>query len=200
MAVLMAGRAIPRQSWRCMPHLLALGLVLVLAAGQAQATDALPSPDREHRVKAVFLFNFAQFVQWPDSAFSGPDEALVVGILGEDPFDTYMDEVVRGEKANQRPIVVKRFKKIEDAKSCHVLFVSNSEMTRVPAILAALKSRPVLTVGESEAMYSHGGMVCFVTEAGRIRLKINLEAVQGSALTVSSKLLRLADVAKPGKD
>ena len=174
--------------------------IVMVAAMAVSAPFAQEGPDKEHRVKAVFLFNFAQFVQWPAGAFSGPEEPLVMGILGEDPFDAYMDEVVRGEKANQRPIVVKRFKKIEDARNCHVLFVSNSEMPRVDAILSALKSRPVLTVGESDALYRHGGMVSFVTDAGRIRLKINLEAVQSSSLTVSSKLLRLADVATPGRE
>ncbi len=175
--------------------------ILILAwACACPGAWAQAAPDKEHRVKAVFLFNFAQFVQWPDSAFAGPEEPLVVGILGTDPFDAYMDEVVRGEKANKRPIIVKRCRKIEEAKACHVLFVSNSEMPRVETILAALKSRPVLTVGESEILYRHGGMVSFVTEGGRIRLKINLEAVQGSSLTVSSKLLRLADVTAPPRD
>ncbi|MEO7424819.1 MAG: YfiR family protein [Fibrobacteria bacterium] len=183
-------------------RILALTLFLMLfgsVPGRA-AAGAGKAPDREHRVKAVFLFNFAQFVQWPDSAFAQPDSPLVVGILGDDPFDAYVDEVVRGEKVNQRPIVVKRFKRVEDAKVCHVLFVSDSEMPRVESVLSSLKSRPVLTVGESDALYRNGGMVCFVTEAGRIRLKINLEAVQNASLAISSKLLRLADVANPSKD
>lgn len=161
---------------------------------------AQASPDREHRIKAVFLFNFAQFVQWPDSAFAGPEDPLVVGILGEDPFDTYLDEVVRGEKVNNRSIVVKRYKRIEDAKGCHVLFISDSEVSRTEAIFAALKSSHILTVGESDLFFQRGGMVCFATEEGRIRLKINLEAVQDAELVVSSKLLRLADVAGPRKE
>jgi hypothetical protein len=178
---------------------LAWAAAAILALG-SPGLAAPQAPDREHRVKAVFLFNFAQFVQWPDSAFAGPEDPLVVGILGEDPFDDYLDEVVRGEKVNNRPIVVKRFKRIEDAKDCQVLFVSDSETPRAAAIFAALKSRHVLTVGESDQFFQRGGMVCFATEAGRIRLKINLEAVQEADLTVSSKLLRLADVAGPRKE
>jgi len=170
-------------------------LFLSLQEARAQA-----QPDREHRVKAVFLFNFAQFVEWPEAAFPNPQSPLVVGILGDDPFDAYLDEVVKGEKVNTRPIQVERYHRIEDIKVCHILFISASEIPRIDRVLAALKGRSILTVGESEGFFQHGGMVSFVTEHGKIRLKINLEAVQAEELTVSSKLLRLADVAGPGRE
>ena len=169
-----------------------LAILVSLAAAKG-------APDREHRVKAVFLFNFAQFVIWPDSAFTGPDDPLVVGILGDDPFDTYLDDVVRGEKVNNRLIEVKRYRKVEEAKGCHVLFVSPSEAPRMDEILAALKPTKVLTVGESDGFFRNGGMVNFATESGKIRLKINLEEVQDAGLSVSSKLLRLADVSGQGR-
>lgn len=178
---------------------MALLRILAVLALLTPIAWAKGAPDREHRVKAVFLFNFAQFVVWPDSAFSGPADPLVVGILGDDPFDTYLDDVVRGEKVNNRPIVVKRYRKVEEAKACHVLFVSSSEAPRMDGILAALRTSKALTVGESDRFFRHGGMVNFFTESGRIRLKINLEEVQDAGLSVSSKLLRLADVSGPGR-
>lgn len=164
--------------------------VLLFCAGGSNA-----APDREHRIKAVFLYNFAQFVAWPDSAFQGKDDSLVVGVLGEDPFDAYLDEVVRGEKVEGRPIAVRRFRRVSDIEACHLLFISDSEVRKLSAVTAGLANRPILTVGESASFIEKGGMVRFVTEGGRIRLKINLEAVQNARLSVSSKLLRLADIA-----
>jgi hypothetical protein len=167
----------------------------------AHALMAAPgSPDREHRVKAVFLFNFAQFVDWPDSAFSAQDDPLVVGILGEDPFNTYLDEVVRGEKVKDHPITVRRYKRIEDVKDCHILYISPSQSPIPAPMLNQLKARHILTVGESEDFFQRGGMVRFATENGKIRLKINLEEVQEADLMVSSKLLRLADVSGPVRE
>src|SRR6185295_43487 len=40
----------------------------------------------EREVKAVFLFNFVQFVDWPMEAFAGPQAPVVIGVLGDDPF------------------------------------------------------------------------------------------------------------------
>ena len=177
--------------------LLSLALLLPLLPGQPAAESAT---DREHQVKAVFLYNFAQFVEWPDSAFRDADTPLVVGILGLDPFETYLDEVVKGEKVNNHEILVKRFKRIEDVDYCHVLFVSDSEAPRLLQTLGVLKQRHILTVGESKAFSLQGGMVSFVTENGKIKLKVNLEAVQAAKLNVSSKLLRLAEIVKPDKE
>jgi hypothetical protein len=87
---------------------LVLQLAVWLAAGAATTvpidTLAQSSPDQEYQLKAVFLFNFAQFVEWPASAFPSPETPLVIGVLGEDPFGPYLDETVRGEKVNDRPL------------------------------------------------------------------------------------------------
>jgi hypothetical protein len=43
-------------------------------------------------------------------------------------------------------------------------------------------------------------MIRFVTDRNRIRLRINLEAAKAANLTLSSKLLRPAQIVPSGKD
>src|SRR5712664_4158707 len=118
--------------------------VLLLARGVASPAQTPTSP--EYQLKAVFLFNFAQFVEWPPTAFPEAKAPLVIGVLGEDPFGPYLDETVRGEKVNNRPLVVQRFRQVEEIKTCHVLFISRSERERLGQILAGLKGRNILAV------------------------------------------------------
>jgi hypothetical protein len=172
------------------------GKWLVLSAalfsgGLRLSAQTATSP--EYQIKAVFLFNFAQFVDWPPKAFADAQTPLVIGILGEDLFGSYLDETVRGEKVNNRPLVVQRFRRIGEIKACHVLFISRSENARLEEILASLKGRSILTVGDNDDFALRGGMIRFVTEKNKIRMRINLEAVKAANLTISSKLLRLAE-------
>jgi hypothetical protein len=155
--------------------------------------SAQTAPSREYQVKAVFLFNFAQFVDWPPKAFPEPQTPLVIAVLGDDPFGTYLEETIRGEKANDRPLVVQRYRRVGEIKTCHVLFISRSETDRLEQILGSLKGRPILAVGDSEDFALHGGMIQFITEKNKIRMRINLEAVKAAGLTISSKLLRVAE-------
>jgi hypothetical protein len=173
-------------------------LAWLLLAGPA-ATAQIPLA-HEYQIKAVFLFNFAQFVDWPPQAFAGTQSPLVIGVLGEDRFGTYLDEVVRSETVNNRPLVVERFQRTEDIRECQVLFISDSEAGRLDQILAGLKGRSILTVSDTDGFSRSGGMIRFVTENNRIRLRINLAAARSAGLTISSKLLRPAEIVTPGKD
>jgi hypothetical protein len=173
--------------------LLAAGLLL----GVLPARAATP---QEYQVKAVFLFNFAQFVEWPATAFAGPNAPLVIGVLGEDPFGSALDDTVRGEIINQRPLVVRRFQRIEEVDHCHILFVSRSESKRLETVVAALRGRTILTVGDTEGFALRGVMIRFITEKNRIRLRINLDAARAAALVISSQLLRPAEIVTTPED
>src|SRR5205809_35803 len=99
--------------------------VVLLSGGLDSPAETVPPP--EYQLKAVFLFNFAQFVEWPPEAFPEARTPLVIGILGEDPFGAYLDETVRGETVYNRPLTVQRYSQVEETKTCHVLFISPSE-------------------------------------------------------------------------
>lgn len=154
---------------------------------------------REYQVKAVFLFNFTQFVEWPADAFAHASAPLVIGVLGEDPFGAYLDETVRGETVNGRPLIVARYRRIQEIGDCQMLFISRSETERLEQILASLVGKPVLTVGDVEEFARRGGMIDLATVSGKIQLRINLEAAKAARLTMSSKLLRPAKVVPGGK-
>ena len=177
-------------------RLLAISIAC-LAIGVTGVVPAQGLPAPEYQVKALFLFNFTSFVDWPADAFPDETSPVVIGILGEDVFGPYLAEAVGNERVKGRPLVLRTYRRVEEIDTCHVLFISPSENDRLGAILAALKSRSILTVGESEGFASRGGMIRFVIEEHKIRLRINLAAAQSAKLTLSSKLLRLAEIVGP---
>jgi len=148
----------------------------------------------EYPLKAVFLFNFAQFTGWPTNAFDKPDAPLVIGVLGDDPFGALLDDAVRDEAVNGRKFVVERYRRVEDIKTCHILFISQSETKRLDKIVRALKDRPVLTVSEIDGSAQRGVRVQFITENNKIRFRINMDSLKDAQLTMSSKLLRVAEI------
>ena len=169
-------------------------LAVLWCACVASATAQTSNASNEYRIKAVFLFNFAQFVEWPATAFKGPGQPIEICILGTDPFGTYLDETVRNEVVGDRPLVVRRHRQVEDVGTCQLLFISRSEAANIPDIIAGLKGRSILSVSDADAFAGRGGMVRFVTMNHRINLRINLEEARAAGLTISSKLLRRATI------
>jgi hypothetical protein len=148
---------------------------------------------REYQVKAVFLFNFTQFVTWPSGPCTNAASPLIIGVLGDDPYGSYLDETVRGEKIGGRPLVVQRYRSVAEVPGCQILFIGISEDRRLQEAIALLKDRSVLTVTDGAAGRS-GGIVRFVTENNRVRLQIDVGAAKAAGLTISSKLLRAAQI------
>jgi hypothetical protein len=169
----------------------------------AGALALLPSPvlaaPTTEQVEAVFLFNFSQFVEWPPQAFAQAGSPIVICVLGSDPFGATLDEVVRGETVQGRALTVRRFQRVEDLTECQILFISRSEQARLQPILKTLQGRSILTVSDLEEFASDGGVICFVLVDNKIRLRVNLHAAKAAGLTLSSKLLRPAQIVGPGE-
>jgi hypothetical protein len=106
------------------------------------------------------------------------------------------DEVIEGKTLHARPVVVKRFWRIEDAASSHILFISASEEYRLPYILESLKRASVLTVSELERFTEYGGMIALRMVGRRVRFDINITATTRVGLKMSSQLLKLARVVR----
>jgi hypothetical protein len=155
--------------------------------------SAQTAPPAEYQIKAVFLFNFAQFTEWPPAAFADATSPLIIGVLGTDPFGAYLDETVRNEKVNNRPLAIQRYRRVDEIKTCHILFISRSETEAYEQIFARLQGRSILTVGDAEG-FATRGMIRFLTEQNRIRLRVNLGAGKAAGLTISAKVLRSAEI------
>jgi hypothetical protein len=163
-----------------------LSLLLTYSRGRAQ--DSAPS---EYQLKAAFIFNFAKFVEWPPTAFSDAKSPFVVGVLGENPFSTDLERALHDKTLNRRPMKAVECRTLEEAKKCHIVFVSASEKTRVRDILKNLGATNILTVSDAEGFIESGGMIAFYREGNKIRFEINDQTAKKAGLKIDSRLLGL---------
>jgi hypothetical protein len=168
-------------------------LFLTLSGPNAQAQVS-----REYQLKAVFLYNFAQFTDWPESAFADEKAPIVIGILGADPFGPALEDTVKGETVRGRTLVIEHYRRADEIKTCHILFISQSEARHLDEIVKGLKEKPILTVVDAGPS-SAGAIIRFTVENNKVHFRINQEAATAANLTLSSKLLRVADATPSGK-
>lgn len=173
---------------------------LLWAAGPAApaAAAAGTAAPTENQLKAVFIFNFSHFVQWPPAMFAAPAAPFVICVLGSDALAAELDATVRGEQVDQHPLAVRRFSTPGDFGDCHILFIDRSMGAQLDRILAPLKEQGTLTVSDQDGAARRGAMIQFATQQRRIRLLINVEAARTAGLTISSNLLRPAEIVGNG--
>ena len=180
-----------------MGTLLAAAVASMLFCAETLRAADTPAAS-EAQVKAVFLFNFAKYVEWPAAAFPSAAAPITIGLMGTDPFGGELQHDVEGKTVNGRTFVIKHIASDSELSGCQILFISDSEASRLGGILAKAGSLPILTVGENEAFARNGGIINFVLKNGNVRLEIDLAAAKKAGLTISSRLLAVADVVKGG--
>jgi hypothetical protein len=141
-------------------------LVLLVCALPVRSAPGLT----ESELKAVFLLRLPQFVSWPapTSELSG----LLQQIVAAEP---------KGREV--RPLIA------DQVSTCDVVFASVWERESEQAF-----EQGVLWVSDRPGFAREGGMVELKRHGARMRLVINLAALESAGLKASSKLLQLAEV------
>jgi hypothetical protein len=145
---------------------------------------------KEYQLKAAFLFNFTKFVEWPAGRFADDTSPIVIGVLGRNPFEDKLANLVKDRLVNGRAIVVRSVTAADDPRTVHVLFVPGGEEPTGSA--PAWQNSAVLTVGESRAFAALGGNITFTQEGDKVRFEINLATAERDELKISAQLLKLA--------
>ncbi len=163
-----------------------LGALLILSVRAAAQGAAIS----EYEVKAAILFNIAKYTEFP-AATLPPGNPVTIGVLGEDPFGSCLDRILRGRTINDHYLVVKRASKISDLRDANLVFVSCSERERLAQCCSLLESWGILTVADCEQAEPFAA-VTLAVEEGKVVYRANLDAAERSHVHVSSKFLHLA--------
>jgi len=181
--------------------------LLCLTLGLILSTTLIAQVFKEYDLKALFLYNFAQFVDWPPEAFPSRTTPLVIGVLGQDHFGKSLDDLTQSQTASasdrdgsasaaRRKFKIERSRRFTDVQNCHILFIDQSESANLDEILRKCRGKPILTVSDIDGFSHRGGMIEFITDEKekKIRLRINVSAAKDAHLAISSKLLKLAQI------
>jgi hypothetical protein len=170
-----------------------LAALFVASIGAGAAGN--PSRQYEYKVKAAFIYNFAKFVQWPDAATAG-NRPIVIGVIGENPFNGELEKLANEPPINGRRIVVTAVATDAEARNVEVLYVPASEDAHLPALFGTLRGAPTLTVGETDKFAAAGGIIRLTRSGEKLRFEINMDAADAAALKVSAQLQKLATVVR----
>ncbi len=168
---------------------LCAGMFAALFGAVPFASAQQPRP-AEYRVKAVYLYNFGRFVEWP--AGMAQNESFDICVMGRDPFGGDLDSTLAGEAINGLKLAARRMDESRDAAGCRILFISASESPHIKEILNALQKTPVLTVSDAPGFIEAGGMIQFVLRENKVRFEVNRGPAEKAGLILSSQLLKVA--------
>lgn len=169
-------------------------LLSALFAGLIAISGSADAATPEAEVKAAYLYKLASFVRWPAGSGAG---AFRFCIAGRDDVVGVLQQLVRGQQVDGRPLAVEQVKagSADVARGCQILFLGRGPDT-ARALLGATRGLPVLTVGDRNNG-TQGGVVDFLIRDGHVRLAIDRGDAAARHLELSSKLLNVAVAVDP---
>ncbi len=154
---------------------------------------AQPKAAPEYQLKAAFLYNLLQFIEWPEQAFKDAGSPLVICIYDDkaagSAFDSY-----RSEKIRNRQLVFRNYDDMQAGLDCHILFINTQDRKALADISARATGRSILTIGEADGCARLGCIINFFTAENRLRFEINPEAAKRAGLKLSSEILKVARI------
>ena len=180
--------------WR-RPISLTLLIIALSTISFAHTTTAAKKNDKlvEYKIKAAYLYNFVRFTKWPEVDSAPNNTPIIIGILGESPFDekafdSVVNKVVSGKEKKLLVKNIGKFNSQSDLKKYSVIFISASEKKNIEKIIRKIGGAPILTVADTKKFTDRGGMINLVVIKKKIRWDINAAAIRNSSLIVSSQL------------
>jgi len=170
-----------------------LGLAILLLCGREFGLRG--DTPKDYSIKALMLKKFAYYADWPKT----PDEQdkskpFILGIMGDPPFFSYLDKYYKEkkEKIKDKNVEIRNISNVNEIQDCHFLFISEQMWKSLPDILAYTRSKPILTVGNTQGYAERGVLINFYSEEEKNLFEVNFRAVRESGLFMSSNLLKLA--------
>ena len=164
---------------------------LFLVAGLAIPQTSLAA-DVEYQIKASYLYNFLQFVNFPKESLTESQE-IHVCILGVDLFGDALDEI-DGASTPQGTLKISRlgpYKSSTPVDKCNVLYFSISENAETETVMGQIDPRRILTISEYSPFIPYGGLIELYRKKDSIRFRVNENLVKETHFKVAAQLVQL---------
>lgn len=170
-------------------------LCTMLLPPTAYADDA-NNEEAALQVKAQFIYNFANYVEWPFDAFANEQSPIKACLFGEVDFSPYLNAFA-GVMIGERELVTISTTNLDDIRSgCHLLFVGEDRQVELPTFWSNIQYLYVLSIGEKQGFADKGGIIKILRTRDQLQFDVNINNAIVNGLFLDSDLLALARVIK----
>lgn len=169
---------------------LVISILFIIPFAALQA-DHIDNSKNQHRLQAVYMYNFLKFVQWPNDHFYYASDTLEICLIGEHFFGMLI-ESWKTKKIDNKALKIEYMTANDKLDKCQMVFIGRMDNPSIIKILKNIEEKPILTVSVNEQFAQQGGIIGFVMKKNKVRFNINRTQAKKQGLDINSKLLELA--------
>ena len=145
--------------------------------------------DVNSKIKAIFIYNFTKYIEWPENQKQGD---FVIGVLGNSNPNLIkeLDKMATLSKIGSRGFVVKIYNSVEEITKCQ--FITAEKSNLITAAVQKVAKNNTLVIGENTGQIKKGAVINFVYQENKQKFELSKTNAERSGLTVSSSLINMA--------
>ena len=165
--------------------------LLVLFMSSAFAPASAPGKvDTNAKIKAVFIYNFTKYIEWPSDYQSG---VFTIGILGKnEALFKELDNMSKVKKVANRTFSIKQINSLTEMEKPHILYIPKDSEMSLSTAAEHVKNKSTLLVTEKPGLAKQGSAINFIIVGNRQKFELNKANVESHNLKVAAVLENLA--------
>lgn|GEM_PF-114805 len=149
-----------------------------------------PKVDTNAKIKAVFIYNFTRYIEWPSDYQAGE---FTIGILGEnDALQQELTKMSKVKKVSNQSFSIRTYGSLTEVSNPHILYIPGENTSELNNVVTKLNGKSTLIVTEKPGMARQGSAINFVVDGNRQKFELNKSNVERHNLKVASALEKLA--------
>jgi hypothetical protein len=149
---------------------------------------------QNEKFKALFMYNFTKYIEWPNEYQHGD---FTIGVFGSSPIVTELEMIASKRKAGNQTIIIQQFNSVNDIRKCHILYIPTNKSASLLDILSKINGEPTLVITDSPGLAHKGSSVNYVVKGSQQDFEINKKKIESVHLKINSTLLSLGTVINP---
>jgi hypothetical protein len=143
---------------------------------------------QNEKFKALFMYNFTKYIEWPPSMRSGD---FIIGVLGNSPLTPELNNVSKTQRVGNQKITVVTFNSVDQISQCHILYIPASKSSMLPQVNAITAGKNILIVTDKSGLASQGAGLNYILDGERLKYEVNKSSIEKRGLAVNSTLISL---------
>lgn len=146
---------------------------------------------QNEKFKALFLYNFTKYIDWPASYKNGD---FVIAVIGNSSIVNELNVIASKKKVGTQHIIVKKLSNPSQISKCHIVYIPPYKSSSLRSTLAVLKGKSTLVVTDGSNLVQQGAGINFIDAGGKQAFEIKKKNIESKGLKVSGSLLSLGTI------
>ena len=148
--------------------------------------------DANSKIKAVFLYNFTRYFEWPEKK---KVDNFVIYVVGKnDALIAELKNLAAKKKVGNQEIEIKNSATFDPGITSHIIYFTPDILKPVTEAAAKNKGKGVLIVAETPGTCKAGASINFIVMENKLKFEYNKNAAVKAGLKTNEDFKALAEI------